>query len=113
MSDIRVDSRVPPPPNLRFRSAPIPDAKLPCLLYLPVSSVLFSIVVGISTWALVIDEVVSIQGRVNVSERKRSLPEIETVGEIVGRGVSIAQRRQGESPFNEFEDAAEIVRDMR
>src|ERR1700736_1259957 len=71
------------------------------------------IVVGIGAWALVIKEVRGLKRRIDGVERDRSLVEVETIGKVVRRSISIAQRRPGESLFDELEDAAEIVRDMR
>jgi len=68
-----------------------------------------SVVVGIGTRSPVIEEVGGIKRRIDGSEGDRSLVEVETIGKVVSRGVGIAQRRQGESLFDEFEDAAEIV----
>src|ERR1700722_14447500 len=40
------------------------------------------------------------------------LVEVEAVGEIVGVGIGVAERRQAEGFFDEPEDATEIVRSV-
>lgn len=46
-------------------------------------------------------------------ERARGLGEVETVGEVVGEGVSITEGAQIVLRLDELEQAAEIVGDMR
>lgn len=74
---------------------------------------LSSVVVGIGARSPVIEEVGGIERRIDGLEGDRSLVEVETIGKVVGGSVGIAQRRQGESLFDEFEDAAEIVGNVR
>ncbi len=41
------------------------------------------------------------------------LVEVETVREVVGGGIRISERRQTVNLFNELQDAAKIMRDVR
>ena len=61
----------------------------------------------------VVQEVVRFQRGINRLEYKRRLVEVETVREVVGIGVCIAQRRQIKILLNQVENTAEVVVDMR
>src|ERR1700737_5262413 len=74
---------------------------------------LFSIVVGIGTRAIVIEGVGGVKWRTDGLERDRNLAEVEAVEKIVSGSVGITQRRQAVGFLDEFEDAAKIMGDMR
>ena len=71
------------------------------------------IIIGIDGRALIVDEVGGIEGRGNCPEGDRGLGKVETIGEVVGLGVRIAQRWQIEISLDEFQDAAEVMRGVR
>ncbi len=54
-----------------------------------------------------------IERRGDCAEGEGYMGEVETIGKVVGWTVGVAERGQGESGFDEFEDAAEVVCGVR
>jgi hypothetical protein len=71
------------------------------------------VIVRVPASTLVVDEEGSNAHRGNLFKGERCLGKIEAIRKIVGRPVRVAERRQIEIRFDEFQYASEVVCDVR
>lgn len=71
------------------------------------------VVVGVEGGGFVGEEMGGVELGLYELERAGRLGEVETVGEVVGEGVGVAEGAQIVLRFDELQQAAEIVGDMR